>query len=342
MKKNILGLIIISMIFWGCASEQAAPQEQKIETVSTLRVQQQEVVRHKNFSGTMQAAQEANLGALLPGRVEKIYVEVGQHLEAGDLIAELGGELLTQAEIEYQTYQKDYQRLQRLYAKAAVAEMDLDHIKAKYEAAEAKYQMVKKSTEIRALFAGTVADIMVQEGENYLFAPAMDLGYSHAPGIVKLVNMDELKLEIEVNEKDLSEIYLGQPAQVAFVSYPETTFSAEIKEISPLVSHTSRTCKVVLSLPNPQHQIKPGMFARVDLELPTSREVIIPRQALLQLRGTGQNYLFMVEDQHVQKRTVEILYDLSEQLAVSNLQPGEEIVIEGKSKIFDGDQIKRK
>ncbi len=341
MKKILSGVILSAIILTSCATKEVEQvAEKKVVKVTTTVAQKSEIVREKEFSGAMQAEQEANLGALLPGRIEKIYVEVGDKVQKGDLIAELSGELLTQAEIEYKTLEKDFNRMERLLQKNAVSQIDFDHVKAKYEAAEAKYQMVKKSTEIRAFFSGVVADIYVNEGENYLFTPALELGYSHAPGIVKIVNMDNLKLEIAVNEKDLSDIFIGQNAIVSCDASDEE-FSAKVTEISPIIAHTTRSCKVELTLSNIEHKLKPGMFAKIKLQYKPTEEVLIPRRAISRQNGTGVSYVYVVNGNIAKRRNVEIVYNLGDMVAVNNLAENTEIVVEGKTKIFDGDQIQK-
>jgi membrane fusion protein (multidrug efflux system) len=341
MKKILTSLILSVIILTSCATKEVAQvAEKKIIKVTTAVAKKSEITREKSFSGAMQAYQEANLGALLPGRVEKIYVEVGDQVQEGDLIAELSGELLTQAEIEYKTLEKDFNRMERLLQKEAVSQIDFDHIKAKYEAAEAKYQMIKKSTEIRAFFPGIVADIYVNEGENYLFTPALDLGYSHTPGIVKIINMDNLKIEIAVNEKDLQNIFIGQKAIIKCDANDEE-FTAKVTEISPIVEHTTRSCKVELTLPNDDHKLKPGMFANVKLQYKPTEMILVPRRAISRQSGTGVSFVYIANGDIAKRRNIEIVYDLGDVVAVNNLDENTEIIVEGKTKIFDGDQIQK-
>ena len=339
MNKMIISGLVAIIFMVGCTQKIEESSVNKIENIAVITASVESYLPSKKYSGAMQANQEANLGAMLPGRVEKIFKEIGEDVQKGDLIAELSGEFLAQAKIEYKTYKKDYERMSRLHEKGSVSELDYDHIKAKYEATKEKYEMVKKSTEIRALFNGTIADLMVNEGENYLFVPSLEIGYSHTPGIVKLVNTDQIKIEIDVNEKDISDIKIGQKATITGDAFVDETFEAVVSNIKPTLSHLTRSATVELKLNNSDHRIMPGMFAHVELYFPSKEEVMIPRQCIFKLNGTGESFVYIIENNVAHRRVIKILADLSDVVAVANVNVGERVVAEGKTKIFDGDSV---
>lgn len=167
MKFNKLHLLAISaLVLYSCGSKQEETvTEAETVKVITVKAEERSYTPTKVFSGTVFANREANLGAALPGKVERIFFEEGQTVKKGDLIVELSDEMLTQAEIEYQALKKDYERVSRLREKGSISEMEYDHVKAKFEASEAKTQMVRKNTQVYAPFSGTLVERMMEEGE---------------------------------------------------------------------------------------------------------------------------------------------------------------------------------
>ena len=95
--------------------------------------------------------------------------------------------------------------------------------------------------------------------------------------------MDQVKAVVNVVEEDLGKINKGQKAKVKVDAYPDKTFSGNISLISPVVNQLTRTASVEITLPNPQHLLKPGMFAQVDISLGKKDDlVLIPAHTILQ------------------------------------------------------------
>jgi membrane fusion protein (multidrug efflux system) len=335
--KRYITCILTAALLLGCSK---APEQTKTtQAAPAVRIataHQETYQPTLHFAGTAYAWQEANCGSVLPGKVEKIHAKEGQKVAKDELLAELSGELLAQAEIEYAAYKKDLERVTRLHQKGSVSEVDYDHLKAETEAKYERLQMLKKNTEIRAPFAGTVTEYLVQQGENYFFHPALEMNYSHAGGVVRLMQLDTIKIEIEVNEQDIRNLTPGMQANLSFVAYPADRFSATVASISPTLSHLTRTATATLRLANSDGRIKPGMFCKVDLPLPAVEAVMIPRTALLQLNGTGEYFVFTISGSQAQRTSISILQELNDRVAVCGLASGIQVITAGKQNCTDG------
>lgn len=342
MKKYII-ITCIALLAWSCKNKVQKEQEHNsIIPITVGKSVEKEFTPELKYSGTAFANKEANLGTAIPGRVEKIHYKVGDKVKKGDLIVELSSELYTQALIERNAIQKDFERVSRLREKESLSQQDYDHVKAKYEASVAKTEMMKKNSEIVAPFSGTVVDHIVQEGENYLFAPSLKAGYSMTSGIIKLMQLDILKIEIEVNEKDISKIKIGQKADITFDAYPDKEYVGVVEAIEPILSTLSRTVKVQIKISNNAFLIKPGMYAKVSILLPKEKAVFVPLKALYRQPGTGNDYVFKVENNEVHRIPVTRQYTLNDLVAIKGLEANETIAIGGKSKLVEGIQVEIK
>lgn len=341
MKRNhkFIITLCVALIFSACAKKEVKV-EQKIINVKTATVTEKEYMPMKQYSGSIQAWKEANLGASLPGRVEKFYVKEGQNVSEGQLIAQLSDEMFTQVEIEHKAIAKDFQRVAQLFEKGSISEMEYDHLKAKLDASQEKYNLLKKNTQIRAPFSGTVVEYLVNEGENFSIMPALSVGYSHSSGIVRLMQMKQMKVEIQVNEKDLSVIKKGLIAQIKCDAYPDEVFKGEITDIKPILSNISRTSCVEIAVSNPSNKLMPGMYCRVSLNMPKDKGIFIPRYALMKLSGTNENFVYVSENNQAVKKNVEIIDSIGDEVIVKGLNAGEEVITAGKTKVSDGSQIK--
>jgi len=341
MKFNKLHLLAISaLVLYSCGSKQEETvTEAETVKVITVKAEERSYTPTMVFTGTVFANREANLGAALPGKVERIFFEEGQTVKKGDLIVELSDEMLTQAEIEYQALKKDYERVSRLREKGSISEMEYDHVKAKFEASEAKTQMVRKNTQVYAPFSGTIVERMMEEGEVYFINPGLDPGYSMRSGIVRLMQLDLVTIKFDLNEKDLAIVKAGYNADIEIDAYPKKTFSGEISSIKPMLTTLTRTSPAEVKISNPNGDLKPGMFARVTINLPEQKAVFIPFKTIFRLPGTAEDFVWVVKENAVYKTVVKRIYSDGDLVAVSGLENNAELIADGKFRVSEGQEV---
>lgn len=338
--KGLFILIAATFILSACNNpKEEIADESQIPKVITVKSVERTYTPTLYYSGTVFAKREANLGAALPGKVERIYFEEGQSVKKGDLIVELSDEMLTQAEIEYQTLKKDFERVSRLREKGSISEMEFDHIKAKFEASEAKTQMVRKNTQVFAPFAGTVVERMMEEGEVYFINPGLEPGYSMRSGIVRLMQLDPVVVKFEVNERDLGVVKSGLTVSVSVDPYPETAFTGKIISVKPMLSTLTRSSPAEVEINNLNGNLKPGMFARITVNLPQQKAVFIPFKTIFRLPGTAEDFVWMVKDEVVHKIVVKRFFTEGEYVAVTGLDPNALLIADGKYRVEEGQKV---
>jgi len=339
--KILLALTLaVSLVSCQKQMAQEAPEKEQHVQVKTAQAELRNYAPELVYSGTAFANREANLGASLPGRVEKFYFTEGDNVKKGQLLVELSAELLTQALAENNAIEKDYNRVKRLKEKGSVSEQTYDHVSAKLKASNAKVEQLSKNAKIHAPFAGTVVDKLMEEGENYLINFSFEPGYSHTSGILRLMQLDPLKVKIEVNEKEIRFIKKGQSANIHFDAYPGESFEGTIKNIKPMLSTMSRTATVEISVPNKNHRIKPGMFSNVNIVLNEKPGIFVPANAIYRMPGTGLDYVYaMQKNQTVKRIAVKKISIHGDDVLIEGIQPGISIVTHGKHKVQDGMKV---
>jgi membrane fusion protein (multidrug efflux system) len=185
---------------------------------------------------------------------------------------------------------------------------------------------------ITAPFGGRIADIRVVEGQ-YV---------SVGTELLTLVDLDPIKVEVQVLEAELGSLAEGRRAEVSFAAFPGETFVGSVETINPLVDPDSRTGRVTVLLANPEHRIKPGMYAEVLLDAEALPDrILVPRAAILERgEGTRRTMLFVygpngnagvaewryVNPGRENDTYVEIL---SEGLEQGMVAPGEIVLVDG-------------
>jgi membrane fusion protein (multidrug efflux system) len=336
--KRILVLSAALILISSCNkdNENKIKEEKAIPSVKVTEAIIKEYKPVIELSGTAFADREANLGAALPGRVEKIYYPEGSSVKKGDLLVSLSGELYAQAQAELNTVTKDYERVSRLSEKGSIAQQDYDHIKAVYESALSHAALMKKNAEITAPFSGTIVEYLVNEGENYFFNINLEPGYSRTSGILRLMKLDPVQVETEVNEKDLARICKGQDAEVTFDAFPGTAFKGKISEIGQVLSTLTHTSKVKIAISNKDGRIKPGMFAHVKLECAAVSAVSVPMNCLSTQNGTADYYVFTVENNIASRHKVSRLWDNQGWTGIDGIAKGSKVVSAGRDKLSEG------
>lgn len=338
--KSIYILLGLAIVASACSKDQKeVVAEAEIPKVITVKAVERIFTPTLTYSGTIFANREANLGAALPGKVERIFFEEGQNVKKGDLIVELSDEMLTQAEIEYQTLKKDYERVSRLREKGSISEMEYDHVKAKFEASEAKTQMVRKNTQVHAPFSGTIVERMMEEGEIYFINPGLDPGYSMRSGIVRLMQLNPVVVKFDVNEKDLGNVKKNLSVNVTVDAMPELNFKGQISSVKPMLSTLTRTSPAEVEIENSKGDLRPGMFARVTVSLPEQKGVFIPFRTIFRLPGTAEDFVWEVKDGVVKKVIVNRIYTEGDMVAVSGIDPDAELISDGKYRVEEGQRV---
>lgn len=342
-NKFLLATAMLAFLVTGCGNDKSntnnddANQAAKV-TVATS--QTREYNPELWHTGTAEANQEVNLGSAIPGRVEKINYQKGSFVPKGATIVEMSDEMLIQAQIELDAIRKDYERVSRLKEKGSMSIMDYDHIKAKFEASQSKVDMLKRNTSITAPFGGVITDIMVHVGENSSIAPSIGDDMKVKSGVVTLMQLNPLKVSVEVNEKELSSVANGQTVDLFFDAYPDEVISGKVSYISPVLSKMSRTSTVEITIPNNNGKLKPGMYCRTSIEMPQTTGVFVPVNAVYRKQGTGDNYVFIVNnDNTVTMQKVTRGEALGTLIHVPELDENTIVVVDGKSKLVNGSII---
>jgi len=135
-----------------------------------------------------------------------------------------------------------------------------------------------------------------------------DQGDSVSPQvpIAVVADMDEVKVKIEIVEVDYPKVKLGQIAKIIVDAYPDKEFTGKLSKFSALVDLDTRTATAEITIPNPDHLLIPGMFARISLFVGKHKALVVPRDAILRLPGTGVYYCFVVQENKAKKVFVEL------------------------------------
>ena len=158
--------------------------------------------------------------------------------------------------------------------------------------------------------------------------------------IFRIVNMDQVKVVVSVIEKDLPRIKVGQTAEVKVDAYPDRNFSGKVSLVSPVIDRPTRSASVEITLSNPGHLLKPGMYAQVSIITEKTREaILIPNYSILEKEG--QKMVFVVRGQKAFSKSIETGDFGSDSIEVKQgLADGDTLIVSGQYRVNNGDSIR--
>ena len=248
-------------------------------------------------AGQAEAFRRTTLTAQVAGTVQSLLVRENQSVGGGALLIRLDSTEyalgVDQARADLLAAETDYRQLilfdDEIEDLAVRAEREriartrsgLDQRNVALRQAELQLERSR----IAAPFGARIADIRVVEGQY------VGVGTE----LLTVVDLDPIKVEVQVLEAELGFLSEGRRAEVHFAAYPGETFVGSIETINPVVDPDSRTGRVTVLLPNREHRIKPGMYAEVSLDAEALPDrVLVPRSAILERgQGTRRTMLFV-------------------------------------------------
>jgi multidrug efflux pump subunit AcrA (membrane-fusion protein) len=191
--------------------------------------------------------------------------------------------------------------------------------------------------EITSPVDGIVGMVYLDEGAEVTPpSPSPSMGTQ----LIRVINMDQVKAVVNVVEEDLGKISKGQKAKVKVDAYPDKTFSGNVSLISPVVNQLTRTASVEITLPNPQHLLKPGMFAQVEISLGQKDDlVLIPAHTILQ-EGERKR-VFVVTNGKASSRNVETGISQNGWVEIkSGLSENDSLIVAGQYEVKTDEPVK--
>jgi HlyD family secretion protein len=304
-------------------------------------------------------------GAITETLVDKIKtVEEGDSVEKGQIIAVVDHESIeaqvnqakaalttaeaqrTQAQVALSQTEKDQERLRNLYAEGATSKQSLDKIEADYKSLVAQHELAQARVDqsqaglnqaliqlsecfITAPISGVIAQKFLEDG---------DMAMVTRP-IFTLMDVDVVKVKADLVERYLTQVHNGTEAALDVDAYPDKAFRGQVTKVSPILNVVNRTAQLEITIPNPDHLLKPGMFARIALTLARKENVpVIPEAAVL--RDASAQHVFVVENGVARRRTVALGLEEGPRVEVTDgLRPGEMLVTAGQQKISQNQKV---
>lgn len=340
-KQLFITGILLTVLFAGCSEEQQVPKEELVKTVNveTREVKKEPFERYLKLVGTVEAQNDVRISAEVSGRIEKYFVEQGDHVEKGDQILKIDdSQLVRERErLEAVTAQarENYERLKRLYEQDSVgSEIDYLNAKYNYQQNKASLEAVKVNigkTVVNAPFAATVENVMLEEGE------------MASPGavLVRLIGTNKLKVSAGVPSSYSGVVNKGDIARVWFDFEKGDTLRLPIGFVGKSINPQARTFEVEMRLPANAQNYKVDMIANVMLRTLNEEESIVIGEEYIFKDKNNENVVYTVGENSdgykvAQMQPVKLGATYKNKVViVEGLKPGDKLITVGGSFLQD-------
>jgi RND family efflux transporter MFP subunit len=347
----ILAAIALAPALAGCDDRATSATATPVRPVQVQRVTFGPTNENREFAGVVRARYETDLGFRVAGKMVARLVNVGDRVEAGEVVARLDPRDLklqvesAEAELAAATSNlaqaaADESRYQNLRARGYAAVADYERKKAAKDEAEGRMERAQRALELarnQLAYADLKAD-----ADGVITATLAESGQVVALGqaVARLAHRGEMEAVVALPETWLDEVRRSD-ASVRLWSGPDRRFSAHLRELSPQADAATRTYAARFTIENPDETVALGMTANVVLSHPAEAAVAkVPLAAILN-RGAGPT-VYRVDDAGVLERRPVTVSSFNEVVALitSGVEDGDEIVTLGVQMLQAGQKVR--
>lgn len=346
IKFLILSLFVAAIV--SCNNQPSSESTDLAVPVSVEAIKLKSIQQFISTTGTAKARSETELTSEIQGdyrlqvnpRTGKKF-KLGDRVEKGQAIIKLenkeylNGLAIESKKLNLEISEDEYEKQKSLYEKGGVTLRELRNsevstINAKNDYENAQIQLSKM--QITAPFSGVIVDLpYFTEGVRVTSGQTM----------VSLMAYDEMYVEINLPEKNISEVKVGQEVQITNYTLTEDTLMGHVTALSPIISNETRTFAGKLQIDNPELKLRPGMFIKADIITAQKDSVIvIPKDIIM--TGSRGKYVFIVgSNSAANDRWITTGISNQDEIEViEGLAPNDRLIIKGFETLRDNSKVK--
>jgi len=362
----LAGLVTFKLTSIGAKSDQ---RKGRLITVGTVVPVRQDLDVRLEYTADISPNQTVNLFSRVDGYIAKMHVDRGDRVKAGQLLVEIdhtdyvhavNRAKANLAAAKAEVFRQDanirnarltLDRMNALIKDQFVSQQDLDTAQVNYDVASAQIETYRAQVQqmevalqqaetnltysyVRAPFAGYVAERNLDPGAYVTGSTASTSTMSR--GILSLHDIETVRIMVEVVEKDIPLVKIGQSAEVRAEAYPDRRFTGQVTRTVQALNKNTRAMTVEVDLPNKDQVLKGGMFARVALMVGVHPKAIqIPIDAVTRLEEN--QYVYVVRDGKAHQMPVELGGRADNRIEITKgLTGAEQVILSGKDLVSEG------
>lgn len=334
--NKIITLTILVLILVSCSEKKETEKEVVIPKVIVKTINLTEEKESLKYSGTIEADNTVSLGFSVSGRISKVYVQEGQKVNKGQLLATIDQtnykNAFDIANSGLEQANDNFKRLNSLFQNGSLPERDFIAVKVAVAQANANKNLAAKNladTKLYSPFSGMIT------------AKMTEIGATAAPGVPAFTVMktDKVYAKASITESEISKLKIGTDAKVEISSLNET-FNGKVAIVNPSADAVTRTFDVKVRLDNKEDKLLPGMISNIKINTGNNVNVIaVPSESIIR-DANNILYVFIVKKNKAIKKRVSLgSFKGNEVIVTNGLSIGDSVVIAGNKNLKDGQAV---
>lgn len=331
--KKITLLVSLATIVLSCGSNSKATtevEEERIEQVKVMTLAQSEIEREIEVSTNLQGYETMNVAPSVTGKIEHIYVEVGDKVSQGQMLVRMDQNQYNTTKLTYANLGIEMTRMNALIETGSVSQQTYDQTKLSYDQTKENLDFLEINTYVKAQFAGVISAKNYEDGELY-----------SGQAILTLTQINKLKALVGIPETYFPLIKPGMKVNLTSDIYPNQVFPATIEIVYPTIDASTHTFQVKLQIPNSKDLLRPGMYVKTRFGLGKASAIIVPYQSVQKLIGANDRYVFLNDNGRAKRVSVTLGQRFDEKIEIigEGIEEGAELIYVGQAKLVDGTKI---
>lgn len=336
-RTGLLSVLMAAALLAGCGGGSQTTQSETDSTalekpkVKLETVKVRPVAQTYDFTATVEANVTNNIAPSMAVRIDKIFVEVGDPVRAGQKLVRMDQTSVIQQQVQLDNYKTEFGRVDELFKVGGASKSEWDAKKTALDVAQTAYDNLVANTTLSSPVNGVVT------ARNYDNGDMFNLG---GQPVVVVEQITPVKLKINVSESLFKEVKKGMDVTLKLDVYGDETFHGKVSLVYPTIDPTTRTFPVEITIPNGDRRVRPGMFARVTMSFGTADRVVAPDRSIIKQAGSGDRYMYVYKDGRVSYNKVELGRRMGDEYeVVSGVGDGDRVVTTGQNRLNNGMEV---
>ena len=311
-------------------AEQPQAAEVRLPNVTIMAASYEDVPQSDVYTANVEAYAKNNIAPQSPSRIQKIYVEVGDFVRAGQIVAKMDEVSLNQSKLSMANDSLEYSRIKKLYEQGGVSKSDFDAMELKYNVTRSQYQNLLENTILRSPVSGVITARNYDQGDMYGGSP-----------IYVVEQITPVKLYVGISEMDYTRVKKNDTVTLTADALPGKTFTGRIARIYPTIDAATHTFTAEVNVVNSDRLLRPGMYARVTVNFGSNHSIVVPDDCVVKQQGSGVRSVFVLQNDNTVKEIVVTLgrHFGTEYEILSGIAEGDKVVVKGQASLKNGSKV---
>lgn len=311
-------------------AEQPQAAEVRLPNVTIMAASYKDVPQSDVYTANVEAYAKNNIAPQSPSRIQKIFVEVGDFVRAGQIVAKMDEVSLNQSKLSMANDSLEYSRIKKLYEQGGVSKSDFDAMELKYNVTRSQYQNLLENTILRSPVSGVITARNYDQGDMYGGSP-----------IYVVEQITPVKLYVGISEMDYTRVKKNDTVTLTADALPGKTFTGRIARIYPTIDAATHTFTAEVNVANSDRLLRPGMYARVTVNFGSNHSIVVPDDCVVKQQGSGVRSVFVLQNDNTVKEVVVTLgrHFGTEYEILSGIAEGDNVVVKGQASLKNGSKV---